>query len=511
MGARFAGDIARALRDRAPDDRRRHQRRPGARRAPRRPRRRRRVKGELLEALPADGLAVLNADDACDAARCAARSRAPVADGAAAAPDADVRHHAVSRSTPSCARRSARSRRGERVDVAARRARRSTRSTNAALAAIAVARRASVSPLDASRPASPARDRPRWRMELRRRADGVTVLNDAYNANPTSMAAALERARPAAGRRAGASRCSARCASSATHADERARARSASSPRGSALDVVVGSARAARRSPPRPRRGARRASTVADADAALAARAPARAAGRRGAGEGEPRGRARAGRRRPARTAIRSTREPRVIALLIAVGRRRSSSSVARHAVAHPVPAGARHRPADPRRRPDRAPARREGGHADDGRHRDRRRRGRRLPRRAHPHRAASSSRRSGIALLVARSSGSASSASSTTTSACARGRNLGLRKRGKTGGQRDRRGRVRAARARLRDTCRRTCRSPATLDLDLGTRRLVRAGRCSSIFAHRERGEPHRRPRRPRRRVRRRSCSPRS
>ncbi len=42
----------------------------------------------------------------------------------------------------------------------------------------------------------------RWRMEVHERADGVTVLNDAYNANPDSMRAALKslaeigRARP---------------------------------------------------------------------------------------------------------------------------------------------------------------------------------------------------------------------------------------------------------------------------------------------------------------------------
>ena len=31
-----------------------------------------------------------------------------------------------------------------------------------------------------------------WRMEVARTADGVVVLDDAYNANPSSMAAALE-------------------------------------------------------------------------------------------------------------------------------------------------------------------------------------------------------------------------------------------------------------------------------------------------------------------------------
>jgi UDP-N-acetylmuramoyl-tripeptide--D-alanyl-D-alanine ligase len=39
---------------------------------------------------------------------------------------------------------------------------------------------------------SAATARSRWRMELSERGDGVTVLNDAYNANPDSMRAAVE-------------------------------------------------------------------------------------------------------------------------------------------------------------------------------------------------------------------------------------------------------------------------------------------------------------------------------
>ena len=38
----------------------------------------------------------------------------------------------------------------------------------------------------------PAQPASRWRMEVAERADGVTVINDAYNANPESVRAALE-------------------------------------------------------------------------------------------------------------------------------------------------------------------------------------------------------------------------------------------------------------------------------------------------------------------------------
>ena len=65
---------------------------------------------------------------------------------------------------------------------------------------------------------SEAEPRSRWRMEVTDRPDGVTVINDAYNANPDSMRAAFER--PGRARRAGAaaSPSSPRCASWARRA-----------------------------------------------------------------------------------------------------------------------------------------------------------------------------------------------------------------------------------------------------------------------------------------------------
>ncbi len=80
-----------------------------------------------------------------------------------------------------------------------------------ALAALAVAGCCGV-PLDAAATALATARLSPWRMELRHTQSGAAVLNDAYNANPASMAAALEAlaALPAAG----GSRCSGRWPSS---------------------------------------------------------------------------------------------------------------------------------------------------------------------------------------------------------------------------------------------------------------------------------------------------------
>ena len=61
-----------------------------------------------------------------------------------------------------------------------------------ALAAAALARELGLGLADIADGLSAAVARSRWRMEVHRRADGVTVINDAYNANPESVRAALE-------------------------------------------------------------------------------------------------------------------------------------------------------------------------------------------------------------------------------------------------------------------------------------------------------------------------------
>jgi len=61
-----------------------------------------------------------------------------------------------------------------------------------ALATIAVARELGLDLPDAVRAIEGVARAERWRMELLEREDGVTVINDAYNASPDSMSAALK-------------------------------------------------------------------------------------------------------------------------------------------------------------------------------------------------------------------------------------------------------------------------------------------------------------------------------
>jgi UDP-N-acetylmuramoyl-tripeptide--D-alanyl-D-alanine ligase len=70
------------------------------------------------------------------------------------------------------------------------------------LAAAAVALELGMPPPAVAEALALARPLSRWRMEVTERADGVLLVNDAYNANPESMAAALRALRTMArGRR----------------------------------------------------------------------------------------------------------------------------------------------------------------------------------------------------------------------------------------------------------------------------------------------------------------------
>ncbi|SDE64015.1 UDP-N-acetylmuramoyl-tripeptide--D-alanyl-D-alanine ligase [Pseudonocardia oroxyli] len=144
------------------------------------------AKGELVEALPADGVAVLNTDDPRVAAM-ASRTKARAV-GVGVGADADVRAEDVSLGA---------GRASFTLVTPAGSAPVSLQLVGAhhvgnALAAAAVALELGGTPAQIAEALSAATPASRWRMEVTERADGVTVVNDAYNANPESMTAALQ-------------------------------------------------------------------------------------------------------------------------------------------------------------------------------------------------------------------------------------------------------------------------------------------------------------------------------
>jgi UDP-N-acetylmuramoyl-tripeptide--D-alanyl-D-alanine ligase len=145
-----------------------------------------RAKAELVEALPADGLAVLNADDPIVRAM-AERTRARVV-LVGEAPDADLRAEDVTLDAGGRARFRVV---GAEVAVPVHLGLVGRHHVGNALAVLAVARERGIPLAEAAPALAAARAVSRWRMEVTRRPDGVTVVNDAYNANPESMRAAL--------------------------------------------------------------------------------------------------------------------------------------------------------------------------------------------------------------------------------------------------------------------------------------------------------------------------------
>jgi UDP-N-acetylmuramoyl-tripeptide--D-alanyl-D-alanine ligase len=167
------------------------------------------AKGELVEALPPDGTAILNADDPRVAAM-TTRTRA----------------RTITFSTPPASVSNAQSSPLERVDCAIdRSAEADFRAVDVrldglgrarftlvapdgavavslrlhgahqvpnALAAAALAHSLGLGLADIADGLSNAVARSRWRMEVTERADGVVIINDAYNANPESVRAALD-------------------------------------------------------------------------------------------------------------------------------------------------------------------------------------------------------------------------------------------------------------------------------------------------------------------------------
>ncbi|GAA1116983.1 UDP-N-acetylmuramoyl-tripeptide--D-alanyl-D-alanine ligase [Kitasatospora arboriphila] len=153
------------------------------------------AKGEIVEALGADGVAVLNADDPLVRAMASRTKGRVVLFGEsrdAHVRAADVRLDATGRPsftliTPAGSAPVNLRLYGEHH-------------VSNALAAAAVAVELGMPVDDTAEALSEAGALSRWRMEVVDRADGVTVVNDAYNANPDSMRAALRALVSMAGR-----------------------------------------------------------------------------------------------------------------------------------------------------------------------------------------------------------------------------------------------------------------------------------------------------------------------
>ncbi|MBO1268510.1 UDP-N-acetylmuramoyl-tripeptide--D-alanyl-D-alanine ligase [Arthrobacter cavernae] len=156
------------------------------------------AKGELLEALPASGTAIINLDDSRVAAM-RPRTTAKVL-GFSADPSADADAGAAVQATVQARNVTVNAGGhpcfdlvlpdgGPAVPVASRLI--GAHHVTNLLAAAAAASAAGIPASDIAESLSGQAAASRWRMERTERADGVTIINDAYNANPESMRAAL--------------------------------------------------------------------------------------------------------------------------------------------------------------------------------------------------------------------------------------------------------------------------------------------------------------------------------
>jgi UDP-N-acetylmuramoyl-tripeptide--D-alanyl-D-alanine ligase len=159
------------------------------------------AKGELVEALPDDGIAVLNADDDMTVGMRTRTSARTMLFGRSDA--ADVRFDDVH--LDDAGRVSLRLAYAGGENLVTMPLVGKHHAVNAAAAAAAAL--ACGVGFDAICSAlSSASARSRWRMETVTNADGVTVINDAYNANPDSMRSALETLAEIGHRRGGGAR-----------------------------------------------------------------------------------------------------------------------------------------------------------------------------------------------------------------------------------------------------------------------------------------------------------------
>ncbi|KRF17399.1 UDP-N-acetylmuramoyl-tripeptide--D-alanyl-D-alanine ligase [Nocardioides sp. Soil797] len=155
------------------------------------------AKGEIIEALPADGVAVINADDDF-AASVGRRTTAQVLRfGRGSAADvtwSEVTYDDLDRASAQLHIA------GERFSISLKQSGEHQLLNAAAAAALATA--VGVPGDTIAGVLSSATSLSRWRMEIDELDDGTVVINDAYNANPESMRAAIAALRAIAERRA---------------------------------------------------------------------------------------------------------------------------------------------------------------------------------------------------------------------------------------------------------------------------------------------------------------------
>ena len=145
------------------------------------------AKAELVQALPATGFAVLNEDDPIVRSMAGLTQAHVIPVGKSAL--ATVRALDISLDQQSRASFTLLTDQGTAPVVLRLHGR---HHVGNALAVAAVALTVGMSIDDVAAALGQARPRSRWRMEVHERVDGVTIVNDAYNANPDSMRAALK-------------------------------------------------------------------------------------------------------------------------------------------------------------------------------------------------------------------------------------------------------------------------------------------------------------------------------
>jgi UDP-N-acetylmuramoyl-tripeptide--D-alanyl-D-alanine ligase len=144
-------------------------------------------KGELVEALPEDGVAILNADDPLVAGM-ASRTKAKVV-LVGENPKADVRAEDIELDEQARASFTLKTAKGDaRVKLTLN----GPHQVGNALVAAAIALELGATPEEVAARLGAAERVSAHRMVITDRADGVTVIDDAYNANPDSVRAALK-------------------------------------------------------------------------------------------------------------------------------------------------------------------------------------------------------------------------------------------------------------------------------------------------------------------------------